>query len=99
MRLTIELTPEQGARLFAAAKMEGIDLAQLARDTNHEFRRFLSDLETGALGKIADQKHFYFTASREEFNGALNELAEMNRGLPVLSDDAFDREVLYEDRV
>ncbi len=44
-----------------------------------------------------DKQHFYFTATQEEFDRALDEIAEMNRGLPVLPDEAFDRENLYEE--
>ena len=47
-----------------------------------------------ALPSGVDKNHFYFTATREEFNRALDELAQMNCGLPVLPDEAFDRENL-----
>jgi hypothetical protein len=43
-----------------------------------------------------DPNHFYFTATDEEFDAALDEIAEMNRDLPVLPPDAFSRESIYE---
>ena len=57
--------------------------------------------EGGYLGNILkdlNRDHFYFTASQEQFENALNEIAEMNKNLPALPDEAFDRENLYEDR-
>jgi hypothetical protein len=99
MRLTIEVTPEQGERLFAAAKREGIDLVDLARDSGQEVVEFLRSLEAQPPAPIAGREHFYFTASQAEFNRALDQIAEMNRSAPALPDEAFDRENLYDDRL
>ena len=102
MILTLELTPEQGSRLFAVAKMSGIDLPALIRDVPSESEAFVQSLTSpdALRARVPDslRNHFYFTASAEQFRAALDELAEMNRDLPALPDEAFDRENLYEDR-
>jgi hypothetical protein len=103
MILTIELTPEQGTRLFAAARMTGIDLPTLVRDAAPQTEAFVrslaADNSTAPLVAGAARDHFYFTASAEQFQRAIDEIAQMNHGLPVLPDEAFDRETLYEDRL
>lgn len=43
--------------------------------------------------------HFYFTATPEEWEAAMDELAAGGENLPVLPDEAYDRENLYEDRL
>ncbi len=45
------------------------------------------------------QDHFYFTATDEEFESALAEIAASCAELPYLPDDAYDRENIYEDRL
>ncbi len=104
MKLTIELTPEQGIRLFTAAKLTGIDLAALISDFEPESANFISQLtestisENGGTEPTTNRDHFYFTASEEEFTTALNETSELNMGIPALPESAYDRENLYEDR-
>ena len=44
-----------------------------------------------------DRDHFYFKATPEEWRQALDELAEMNRGIPSPPPEAFERESLYEE--
>ena len=99
MKLTIELTPEQGARLFAAARMTGIDLPALVRDTAPQTEAFMRSLAAQStatpLTNESARDHFFFTASAEHFHGAPDEIARMNRDLPVLPDEAFDRENIY----
>jgi len=58
----------------------------------------LTNEESGGRDGI-DRNHFYFTATRDEFNGALDEIARMNDKLPILTESAFDRENLYDDRL
>ncbi len=99
MTLTIELSPEQEAHLTAIAQREGLDLAALAYKLVTEPIRG-SNGENGkhqVRGTTSDKNHFYFTATREEFNRALDDIAAMNQNLPVLPPDAFDRENLYEE--
>lgn len=102
MTLMIELTPEQERRLAAVARREGLEPAQLAQRLVTEHLPEAGEEEsrngTAPLPSGVDRNHFYFTATREEFNRALDELAAMNRGLPVLPDAAFDRENLYDER-
>jgi hypothetical protein len=95
MTLTVELTPEQEARLAATAQAKGMDM--------HEYARFL--LTQGVLPTVqsvvpvgtretADRNHFYFTATPEEFERAFDALAEGNENLPVLPPEAYHRENL-----
>jgi hypothetical protein len=44
MKVTLDLTPDEGARLFAAARMTGIDLLALVRDLPPESEAFVRDL-------------------------------------------------------
>jgi hypothetical protein len=44
MKLTLDLTPDQGARLFAAARTTGIDLSALVTDTVPESEAFVRSL-------------------------------------------------------
>jgi len=44
-----------------------------------------------------DESHYRADLTPEERIQMLDALAEMNRNLPGLPDDAFDREKLYED--
>lgn len=48
--------------------------------------------------KGRQQENNLFHATPEERSAALDALAEMNRGLPTLPPEAFDRENLYEER-
>jgi len=51
------------------------------------------------LKEALQREHFYFTATQQQFDAALDEIAQRNRLLPALPDTAFDRESLYEDRL
>lgn len=104
MTLTIDLTPIEERRITAAASQKGLDTAEfikrlLAQHLSDEETNGAADSTNANLDKIGiDKTHFYFTATRAEFNDALNEIAAMNTNLPVLIDAAFDRESLYEER-
>jgi hypothetical protein len=52
-----------------------------------------------ALSEESEISHEAMTFAPEEIICALDELAEMNRDLPVLSPDAFERESIYEDEI
>ena len=95
MTLTIELTPEQEARLQAFARRQGLEAAELAQRLVTEHLPLLERTATPAV----DRSHFYFTATPEEWETAMDELAAGGESLPVLPDEAFDRENLYEDRL
>ncbi len=95
MTITLDFTPTEQARITAAAQQSGLDpqvfLKQIV--TEHLPEVFGSAQDGGYRpapnGVAAD--HFYFTATREEFNRALDDISRMNEDLPVLSDAAFDR--------
>jgi len=90
MTLTIDLTPQEEALLSTEAVRNGLDLATYVRSL--VVAPIAAEAEVGAE---AGSSHFYFTASTEEFNRALDEIAEMNRGLPVLPAEAYSRESIY----
>ena len=48
-------------------------------------------------GEASAEEENLFHATPEERARALDEIAEMNRGLPVLPPEAFERESIYED--
>jgi hypothetical protein len=85
MTLSIDLTPDQEARLTAFARRKGLEPAALAKKlvTDH---LPLSDSLNG------------MELSPEERIKAMDAFAEKNRGLPHLPDEAFDRENLYDER-
>jgi predicted Zn-dependent peptidase len=95
MSLTIELTPQAEAWVQSQARELGVAPADVVRQ--------LIDTQAARppypAAQRVDRSHFYFTASDEEFNPALDEIADMNRGAPALPEEAFDRENLYEDRL
>jgi len=101
MSITVEFTPDEQRRLAKAARKRGLDPAEFVKrlvtdnitESANNDRRGRFEIRPGV-----DPNHFYFTATREEFNAALNEIAQRNRNLPVLPDSAFDRENLYEER-
>jgi hypothetical protein len=101
MTLTIDLTPQEEKQLSVLASMEGLDLGTLARRFVTERLPTFGKVGAGDPDDVAvpyavDPNHFYFTATSEEFNRALDEIAEMNRDLPVLPPEAFSRESIYE---
>ncbi len=99
MTLTIELSPEQEARLTAIAQREGLDITALAYKLVAE-QVPISNVDSGRRQPEANKpkkSHFYFTATAEEFNRALDNIAAMNQTLPVLLPEAFDRDNLYEE--
>lgn len=98
MVLAINLTPTEQARIVDAARQKGLEPAEYAKRLLTENLPEVTGEEpqTGAAQNAIDRSHFYFTATREEFNAALDEIARMNISLPVLSKAAFDRENLYQ---
>jgi hypothetical protein len=49
-------------------------------------------------GDDMTQTRNLYHATAEERSRALDEIAEMNKGVPVLPAEAYNRESLYEDR-
>lgn len=88
MALTIELTPEEEARLDEAAGQAGLR-------PEAYLRRVLGLPPPKPTGTAAEQHR----ASAEEIIRELDEMAEGNDDLPGLPPEAFDRENLYEDRL
>jgi len=105
MTLTIDLTPEQEGRLVAVARSRGLDPVELAMRLVTE--HLPQAPESGGNGIAAnaplpagvDKNHFYFTATPQEWEAAMDELAAGGEAIPVLPDEAYDRENLYEDRL
>lgn len=102
MTLTIDLTEAEHERINTVARRKGIDPSEVIQKLVTQYLPDVdsNDSKTGRIDENngIDRNHFYFTATREEFNGALDEIARMNKNLPILTDAAFDRENLYEDR-
>jgi hypothetical protein len=90
MTLTIHLSPAEEARLETAARQKGIAVAELARQ-----------LLTEQLPKAGDMPVMGATprVSPEVIIRTLDELAELNRSLPLLPPEAFEREHIYEDQL
>ena len=88
MPLTIDLSPEQEAQLETAARQRGVDAAELARQLLAE----RLPATEGGPGRAAAHP-----LTPQEVIRGLDALAEMNRGLPVLPPEAFERESLYRD--
>ena len=85
MILSIELTPDQEARLSAFARRQGLEPAALAKK-----------LVTDHLPlPERPQKTVH---SPEERIKAMDAFTEKNRGLTHVLDEAFDRENLYGER-
>jgi hypothetical protein len=98
MALTIELSTEQEARLADAARRQGMEPATLAQLWVIEHlpgQQYVAGNGNGT----GNQNHFYFTATDKEWETAMDELAAGGENLPMLSEEAFDRENLYEDRI
>lgn len=51
-----------------------------------------------AIPHGVDRNHFYFRATPEEFNRALDEIAAMNEDTVPPPPEAYDRENLYDER-
>ena len=90
MTLMIDLSPDEEAKLATAARQKGIPIAELARQ-----------LVTGSLPQAGDESLSGAPQRMTpvEIIRGLDELAEMNRGLPILPPAAFEREHIYEDRL
>lgn len=88
MPLTIDLSPAQEERLEAAARQRGLAAADLVR-------QLLAEHLPAADGAAAQAASQPMTAP--EIIRALDALAEMNRDLPVLPPEAFERESIYRD--
>jgi hypothetical protein len=89
MTLTLELKPEELAILDAQAKAQNVDVETMVH---------LLIAQLSATPAVA-KDHFYFTATPEEWEAAMDELAEGGENLPVLPPEAYDRENLYEERL
>lgn len=86
MILSIDLSPEQEARLSAFARREGLEPAELAKK-----------LVTDHL-PTSESQHEAVCSPPERIK-AMDAFAEKNRGLPHVSDEAFDRENVYGERL
>ena len=88
MPLMIDLSPAQEERLEAAARQRGLVAADLVRQLLAEH------LPAADETSIKAASH---PTTAQEIVRALDELAEMNRDLPVLPPEAFERESIYRD--
>ncbi|MBM4045059.1 MAG: hypothetical protein FJ279_08095 [Planctomycetes bacterium] len=81
MTITLELKPEIEARLVAQARAEGVPL-------------------DAYLQKVIEQAttpEAHRRLALEEFEAALDALAEGSESLPVLPPEAYERESIYGD--
>jgi hypothetical protein len=82
MTVTIELTPELEARLLAQAQAAGVSMQGYVQ----------SVVEAAALSPVGQRP------TLEEFEAAMDEMAEGTDDIPVLSPDATSRESIYGHR-
>jgi hypothetical protein len=81
MTITLELKPEDEARLAAQARVRGIPLDTYLQTVVEDIAR------TAAAGP----------PSPTDIEAALDKLAEMGKDLPHLPSSAFSRESIYQD--
>jgi len=94
MTLTIELSPEEELELAAEAERQGLEVSDLA----HKLVTGTAPVRNRlAIPPGVPADHFFFTASPEEFDRALDEIANMNLDVPDLPDEALRRESIYSD--
>jgi hypothetical protein len=79
MRITVELTPEVEARLWAQARAQGVSLAAYLQTAIEQ----IAALESPQGGSL------------EEFEAGMDALAEGSEQLPVLPPQAYSRESIY----
>jgi hypothetical protein len=82
MTVTLELKPELERRILAEAKAQGLSVEDY----------LVSVIETAAAPATGER------ASLEEFDTAMDELAEGLDDVPVLAPDALTRESIYGHR-
>jgi hypothetical protein len=82
MTITLELKPEVEERVSALASAQGLSLEAY----------LLALIESMPLPAVSEQ------ATVEEFEAAMDALAEGSDDLPVLSPEALTRESIYGDR-
>jgi hypothetical protein len=82
MTITIDLTPELEARIQAQAVAAGVSLEAYVQ----------SIIEAAALQPVGERP------TLEEFEAAMDELAEGTEDIPVLSPEATSRESIYGHR-
>ncbi len=83
MTLIIELNPSQEASLILAASQTGLEPSELAQKM---IAQNLPPIDSAPL-------------SPEERILKMDNFAEKNHGLPILSNSAFDHEAIYEGRL
>ena len=73
-------------------------LAQSSNLAGKQLRLVLFSVDLPATERAPqDGKHFYETATAEEFAPAFDNIGQGNEKLPVLPPEAFERESLYEE--
>jgi len=82
MHITIELTPEVEARLWARARAQGLSLTAYVQTVIEQMAAW----ESAAGGSL------------EAFEAGLDALAEGSEQLPVLPPEAYSRESIYGDK-
>jgi hypothetical protein len=83
MTVTVEIKPEVQAELAAQAAARGMDVAAY----------LATILEQAAQPASLELKN----RSLEEFEKTLDRIAQFSHKIPVLPDEAFSRESLYQD--
>ncbi len=85
MTITVEIQPEVQAELAAQAAARGMDVPTYAATL----------LEQAAQPAQPEAKN----RNLEEFEKTLDRIAQFSHKIPVLPDEAFSRESLYQDHV
>ena len=83
MTITINIKPEVEAELARQAEVRGMDVPAYAATL----------LEDAAQSPHAEPK----SRTLEEFEKTLDRIAQFSNKIPILPDEAFSRESLYQD--
>ena len=82
--ITVEIKPEVQAELAVKAQARGMDVPAYAAALLEE---------AAALPSLPEPKPY----NREEYEAALDRMAQFSHEIPSLPDEAFSRESLYQD--
>ncbi|MEK6320458.1 MAG: hypothetical protein AABN33_02120 [Acidobacteriota bacterium] len=97
MTLTINLPPEEEAKLSNAAARQGLGASEYAHRLLMERLGLVDATPSDQAG--GDRQPFYVRATAEEWKCEFEVWSQSHdRTTPLLSDEALRRESLYEDR-
>lgn len=98
MTVTIELKPETARRLVEKAREKGLEIETFIESFLEE--NFDGKVETGSEKTEEKEKPFYETATKEEWIAEFERWVDSHKDkdYPILPDEAYSRESIYEDR-